>query len=243
MKASGAEFDAYAANYDGGADGPLKRLLGDEKAFLDLKVRWLVNFIEQREKKDTEPLNVLDLGCGTGLMLALRHAKRPQDVLSGADVSRAMLDEAARRWSATRPVDFRLLQSDVLPWEPQSFDLIIISCVLHHIKPENRDSFFRVSFQLMKPGGTVCIFEHNPRNALVRYVVRHTKIDQHAILLAAEETAERARRIGYLQVRTNFILFFPPSIKTLSKLERLFAAIPLGGQYAVTATRPCETGT
>ena len=40
---------------------------------------------------------------------------------------------------------------------------------------------------VLKPGGRLYVFEHNPRNPLVRYVIARTPIDENAILLDARE--------------------------------------------------------
>jgi len=42
------EFDDYAADYDAAADSSLKRLLGDDAAFMEWKVAWLVKRLEEK---------------------------------------------------------------------------------------------------------------------------------------------------------------------------------------------------
>ena len=236
MIAPKPEFDDYAADYDGGSDNPLKRLLGTEHSFMEWKLDWLGRRL-QREV-GPKPLNVLDFGCGTGLALNLWSARRPQDSLAGVDASENMLREAARRWSGSRIPAFKVLRTGESPWPNQSFDLILMSCVLHHVAPDERNPLLLNIIGLLKPGGRLCVFEHNPRNFLVRYVVRNTKIDQNAILLNAEETMDRLQTTGYSEVKASFILFFPPALKMLATLEKGLAWLPLGGQYAVTGFRP-----
>lgn len=231
------EFDDYAAHYDAGADSRFKRLLGDDAAFMGWKVTWLVNRL-RREGERPDPLRVLDFGCGTGLTLSCWANYRPHDKLCGIDVSEKMLEEGVRRWPKTRSLpDFRVLRSGQATFPHDSFDLILMSCVLHHVPIADRNSVLAESFNLLKPGGRICVFEHNPRNVLVSYVVRHTKIDQNAILLRAEETESRLEAAGFERLETSFILFFPPSLKRLAKIEAGLARLPLGGQYAVIAYR------
>jgi ubiquinone/menaquinone biosynthesis C-methylase UbiE len=229
-----AEFDDFASDYDGGADGPIKRFLGNETAFLEWKVIWLVKYLNQQQKA-SDRLRILDLGCGTGAMLGLWRVRRPQDILCGSDLSQNMLHEARRRWQNGPMPDFQVFRPGECDWPPQSFDVVIISGVLHHIDPNERNEFLRQAAQLLKPDGQACVFEHNPRNFLVRYVVRNTKIDQNAVLLRAEETICRLQTAGFSNTRTSFILFFPPILKKIAILERPLASIPYGGQYAVIA--------
>jgi SAM-dependent methyltransferase len=233
------EFDDYAADYDAGADSRLKRLLGDDAAFMEWKVAWLTNRLGGKARgQRPRPQRVLDFGCGTGLTLSLWQKHRPLDSLCGLEVSDKMLEQAVQRWPKTASLpDFRLLRPGQPTFPHASFDLIVISCVLHHVPTEDRNSVLREAFDLLKPGGQICVFEHNPRNFLVRYVVRHTKIDQHAILLRAEETTSRLQSVGFGRLETSFILFFPPMLTMAAGLETYLARLPLGGQYAVTARK------
>ena len=149
-----------------------------------------------------------------------------------------MLEQAVRRWPGRSVPDFRTLKSGLDPWPEASFDLVTLSCVLHHVPLESRDSLLLQTFRLLKPGGRLCIFEHNPRNALVRWVVRNTAIDRNAILLRDDESMMRAHTAGYADIEKTFILFFPPVLRMLAHLEQALAWLPLGGQYAVMARRP-----
>ena len=233
------EFDDYAADYDAGADSRLKRLLGDDAAFMEWKVAWWANRLEGKARgQRPRPQRMLDFGCGTGLALSLWQRRRPFDSLSGLDVCEKMLEQAVQRWPKTASLpDFRVLRPGQPTFPAASFDLVLISCVLHHVPVADRNSVLKESFDLLKPGGRICVFEHNPRNLLVRYVVRHTKIDQHAVLVRAEETANRLQTVGFERPETSFILFFPPVLTMLAGIETWLARLPLGGQYAVMARK------
>jgi SAM-dependent methyltransferase len=65
---------------------------------------------------------LLDVGCGIGDMLAFR----PNSV--GVDVNKLNIDFCLRRGLEVRPMPF-----DVLPFEDQSFDSILLDNVLEHI--------------------------------------------------------------------------------------------------------------
>src|SRR5208282_4801547 len=96
-----AEFDAFAPNYDAGMDNPLKRLVGESADdFMALKVSWLLENLRRAglvgERQSDDNLELLDYGCGAGLLL--RHLRRAQfpGRLRGCDVSAAMLTEACK---------------------------------------------------------------------------------------------------------------------------------------------------
>src|SRR5579885_3026668 len=74
--------------------------------------------------------SVLDLGCGTGVLLdRLRRGVR-QRALAGVDLSREMLAVARRRLGA----GVRLMQAraEALPFAEGSFDVIVSSSSFHY---------------------------------------------------------------------------------------------------------------
>jgi SAM-dependent methyltransferase len=236
-----AEFDAYAAGYAAGMEDPLKRLMGGGfDAFIDLKARWLLRDLARRPvrsaaRPDTAAL--LDFGCGTGeLLQSLRRHGFP-GTLRGCDVSSGMLAEAARRWRGGLPPALHLVGAGELPFAPASVDLVTVCCVLHHIPPAEHPTVFAKLARLLKPGGRLVVFEHNPHNPLTRRVVRNAPIDRNAVLVSAAEVRAAAGAV-LAGLKTHYILFFPPRFAWLGRAERLLSWLPLGGQYVVVGEKP-----
>jgi hypothetical protein len=86
---------------------------------------------------------------------------------------------------------------------------------------------------LLKPGGRVYVFEHNPLNPVTSWVVKHTPIDRNAILLRAREVKHGLVQAGFRGVGTSYQMFFPPRMHWLYRVEGFLHWLPLGGQYAV----------
>jgi len=232
-----AEFDQYAAGYSAGMENPLKKLAGNSAGdFIDVKVRWLLNY-ESRLGKARASTRLLDFGCGTGLFLKrLRHlgfAGR----LRGCDVAAEMIAEASRTWTVGPPPSLDHFTPPRLPYPDCRFDVVVACAVLHHVPPAEREAVYREIARVLAPGGRFYVFEHNPLNPLTQCVVRHTPIDRHAVLLMPGEVKRGMTRSILVRRRSRALMFFPPRWRALSSLEHWLRWLPLGGQYVVTGEK------
>ncbi|MFE0964457.1 class I SAM-dependent methyltransferase [Streptomyces fungicidicus] len=107
---------------------------------------------------------VLDAGCGTGRALpALRAAVGPSGVVLGADLTPAMLREAAR---AGRDRDGALLLTDVaaLPLRASSLDAVFAAGLTAHL-PDPAGNLREIA-RVVRPGGVLALFHPIGRAAL-----------------------------------------------------------------------------
>jgi SAM-dependent methyltransferase len=231
-----AEFDKHAETYDGGLDNPVKRALGDADSFLAVKARWL---LRQEPALRGGGLALLDYGCGAGDLMRVLAGVGARATFTGCDVSVGMLDEAARRWPAgLGPAPDLATQAGArTPFADRQFDIAMISAVLHHVPPAERPAVYAELGRVLKPGGRLYVFEHNPRNPLVRHVIAHTPIDANAILLDAREVRHGLLAAGRYALGTDYLMFMPPGIVALRFVDRALAWLPLGAQYAVAARK------
>jgi len=95
--------------------------------------------------------SVLDVGCGTGGLLAA--LKRPRAKLAGADISPQMIAEAKKRLEKT--ADLRVADSEKLPWKRGVFDLVVSTDSLHHW-PNPLQAFSEMR-RVIKKGGHVVV--------------------------------------------------------------------------------------
>ena len=157
--------------------------------------------------------------------------------LAGCDVSVEMLAEARRRWSRGPVPELHAIEDAQAPFDAATFDLIVLCSVLHHVEPSSRHLVYQDVLRLLKPGGCVCIFEHNPYNPLTQWVVKHTPIDKNVVLLAPREVRAGVIEAGASGVQTQYLLFSPPRWKLPRPLDRAFSWLPLGAQYVVCGAR------
>jgi len=232
---SPAEFDRHAAAYDGGLDNPVKRLMGDSAdQFIAVKARWL---LRREPGLRTGGLALLDYGCGAGDLLRVLTGLGARADWTGCDVSAGMLDEARKRWPAScGPAPMLVGQNGpATPFTAGRFDVITVSAVLHHVPPAERPAVYGELARVLKPGGRLYVFEHNPRNPLVRYVIARTPIDADAILLDEKEVREGLLDAAHYKLACDYLMFTPPRLALLRGVDRLLAWLPLGAQYVVAA--------
>ena len=118
-----------------------------------------------------------------------------------------------------------------------SVDLVISNCVLNLVDEADKRQLVSEIYRVLKPGGRIYVFEHNPRNPLVRYVIARTPIDENAILLDAREVRHGLLDAARYELETDYLMFMPPGIAFLAPVDRTLAWLPLGAQYVVAARK------
>jgi ubiquinone/menaquinone biosynthesis C-methylase UbiE len=134
------------------------------------------HYLEKRTKfvqEHSPGSRVLDVGCGTGV-LAARLAELGFQAV-GADPSQRMLDVMKRRAPGLEAV---LASGTELPFPDGSFDLALSVAAFHHIAdPEAIRSTVNEMARVVRPGGRVLIWDHNPRNPYWPYIMRRVPQD------------------------------------------------------------------
>lgn len=135
-----------------------------DKEFGDL-IGWYVNQSELRPVADlTEDIRnarVLDVGCGTGRHLMLFH---PSNKRYGIDLSAPMMAEAKAK---VPDGIFTVASADALPFENESFDVVISSRVLQHIRDQQK--VISEMARVCKRGGQIILLSYNSWSLLCLY--------------------------------------------------------------------------
>lgn len=101
----------------------------------------------------SEDGRVLDVGCGTGELLARIAGRYPRAVLAGIDPVAEML--AVARKKLPDRADFRVGYANALPWPDASFD-VAVSCNMFHYVTHPVPAL-REMTRVLKPGGKLVI--------------------------------------------------------------------------------------
>ncbi len=237
-----AEFDSYAEDYNAGMGNPIKRIVGPSAAaFVELKARWFMRDMARESGDESlSDSRVLDFGCGVGTLMRLLPDMGFRGQVGGCDISEGMLRKAVALWGDRALHPLTVVDSTALPYPDGTFDAVVASAVFHHVDHAIRPATFGELARILRPGGKLYVFEHNPFNLITRWVVSSTPIDYDAVLLAPLEVRRSIQSAGLADLRTGFLLFAPITWGVNGWLERHASWLPLGGQYVVVGAKPAR---
>jgi len=225
-----SDFDRYGESYEQ-AVGEAIGFGGQGHAFyLEAKARVLLD-LARRELGDPGRIHALDVGSGPGTLHP--HLAEIGD-LEGLDVSEALVERAA---AANPGVRYRTYDGRTLPFPDASFDLAFAVNVFHHVQPPGRADLAAELARVVRPGGIVAVFEHNPLNPLTRLVVSRCEFDKGVELLSTREVRALLAQAGLQLVERRYILFFPWRSALLQRMETRLGPVPLGAQHLTAARR------
>ena len=120
-------------------------------------------FFDQNKKK------VLDIGCGTG---EYSDCFNPQNY-TGIDISSDYIKYARK----TRKGKFLVMDATNLSFPNESFDIILIAAIIHHLDDKNAHAVLRQAKRVLGKNGRILIMEdakiRSLDNPIVRFVQKY----------------------------------------------------------------------
>lgn len=185
----------------------------------------------------------LDVGCGTGV-LAERLAGSGYRMV-GVDPSEGMLEILETRTQLVRPVH---ASGTSLPFDGDSFDLVITVAAMHHIAdPDEVRQTLAEMVRVVKPSGRVVVWDHNPRNPYWGSLMARVPQDDGSERLIPEaEIISGLRAAGgqiVLSEQLGAVPDFTPAraMRLAAALERTFEGTPglrrFAAHNAIVATK------
>lgn len=225
-----AEFDRFAEEYDALQKENLGVFGKDLSVFSRYKVELAKHLLF------SEPQVILEFGCGVGRNIPYLISCFPGARVYGCDTSEKSLKLAAANnqqavFSTIAKTD------DLVNIYGQGVDFILITCVLHHIFEAEQLNWLETLFAILKPGGHIVIFEHNPYNPVTRHMFNTCPYDSDAKLVKPDRCRELLKKAGFNHMRQLYTLFFMWRTNFWTKIERALFWLPLGGQYCVVARK------
>ena len=149
----------------------------------------LVNAEIKQQVSELSTKSILDFGGGTGL-IALPLAKQAKSVTL-VDIAEKMLEQARIKVKNQKLENLHLIQQDLVlkPLE-QTFDLIIVSRVLHHMP--HLDSSLAMFKEHLTPGGQLFIADYTVPDG-----------ENHGFIIS--ELEETLKNHGFSDIQTQIL--------------------------------------
>ncbi|MBP1946651.1 class I SAM-dependent methyltransferase [Methanobacterium petrolearium] len=99
-----------------------------------------------------DEIKVLDLGCGTGNISKGVKDRFPNAQITSVDMAENMIQIAKSKLSPYRDIEFKVADFRDLNFQ-EEYDAVISSLALHHLRPEEQESFYHRIKGFIKEGG------------------------------------------------------------------------------------------
>jgi len=228
-----AEFDKFASQYRDMHAANIKISGEEPEYFAEYKIVDIAREWNSTPRSREGAIKVLDFGAGVGYSVPFFARHLPHARVTCLDVSSKSLDIGQARLG--NQADFMHFDGKTIPYPDAHFDIGFASCVFHHIPHGEHAGLLREIHRVIKPGGMMFVFEHNPLNPLTRHAVNTCPFDENADLILAPVMRRRLQDSGFESTRVCYRIFFPAFLRKLRPFERQFAWLPLGAQYYVAA--------
>lgn len=195
-----------------------------------------------------EGARFLDLGVGTGTIFEEILKKREVQGF-GMDYTKNMV-QIARQKAGNKGANFLQGNGVSLPFTDKSFDLVFSVDVFHHIAFEGLDwvdtALSEVN-RVLKPGGTLLIYEANPVNVYWYYYMRKIGED-NARLMHNRLLRGKIKQAGFSIEDGRYMGFVPQSLserglRIFREIEKIVEFTPLVNSicsnYFIEAEKGC----
>jgi len=105
--------------------------------------------------KETESnIDILDLGCGTGLELEGIFEKAPNSKITGIDMSEKMMNKLKEKYKS-KLENIRLIKDSylTLPFEKENYEYVVSCMTMHHFVNAVKLELYKKIKQALIPGG------------------------------------------------------------------------------------------
>lgn len=230
-----AEFDKFADEYYASLVAGIAVSGESPEYFSEYKIADIARECRQQSLTRDASVQVLDFGAGIGNSVPYVRQHLASAQLTCLDLSQRSLDVAEKRFAGQ--AHYVRFDGARIPFPANHFDIAYAMCVFHHINHADHLTLLQELNRVIKPGGSLFIFEHNPFNPLTVRVVNTCPFDENAHLIRGGEMKRRTLSAGFASAKTRYRVFFPHFLRGLRPMEGALAWLPLGGQYYVRAIK------
>jgi SAM-dependent methyltransferase len=240
------EFDQHKETYRSDIDKAVAFSGQSHDFYIRVKAGYLLDMLRalrgnrpanSKSGLQQDPLEVLDIGCGHGHIHPYLVESNVPLKLSAIDVAETVVDEARM---ANPSIRYDIYEGSKLPYADHSFDAAFTIGVVHHVPPPQWPGFIDEMRRIVRPGGLIAVFEHNPLNPLTLWIVRTCPIDDNAVLLGSRKLSKLIKQSGFSEIQIRYILFTPFGGNRFRQFDKMIGWLPFGAQYFVSARVPAK---
>jgi ubiquinone/menaquinone biosynthesis C-methylase UbiE len=234
IKMAETDFDKYVDDYRD-IINKVSSISGEQfEYFIQLRLSLMSERIGQKYSR-SEPIRILDFGCGTGTTEKYLREFFPGALVYALDSSVESIYAAQEM--CLGDVTFIHAEGNKLPFQDEYFDLVYSNGTYHHIQAAHQMNYIGEMFRVCRCGGDLFVFENNPLNPLMMRAMRKNPFDAGAIALYPHLLRKMAIRAGFACNEISYYFFFPRFLCYLRFLEKWLRRVPLGAQYFLWATK------
>lgn len=226
------EFDLIADDYYVNHAANISVTGENPEYFAEYKILDLFLYVE---KHQIAHKYIFDFGSGIGNSIPFFRKYFSSSVLNCGDISSRSLEIAQSRFPGAESY---INIGETIKLEDSSQDIVFTACVFHHIPKMRRAYWLSELFRVLRPGGMLAIYEHNPLNPLTLRAVNTCPFDINAELIKGNYFKFMLKESGWLNTKLAYKIFFPAAFKILRPLEKKLEFLPLGAQYRLMAQKP-----
>lgn len=105
-------------------------------------------------KPDFSPKSILELGCGTGNLTQIVQQRYPTANITAVDISGECINECKSRISSPK-VEYVKCDFKEIDFPIDTFDLVISSISIHHLKDIDKEILFQRLHKFQAPNGVL----------------------------------------------------------------------------------------
>ena len=232
---SEAEFDKFADSYYASHAAGIAISGEGPEYFSEYKIEDIARNHRRHSPTRRMSVKILDFGAGIGNSVPYVHKHITGAQLTCLDFSQRSLQVAEKRF----PEQAKYVHFDGarIPFPADHFDIAYAMCVFHHIDHADHFVLLQELLRVIRPGGSLFVFEHNPYNPVTVRIVNTCPFDENAKLIRGSEMKRRLLNAGFASAKNRYRVFFPHFLRWLRPLEGALAWLPLGGQYYAHAIK------
>jgi malonyl-CoA O-methyltransferase len=216
--------------------GSFHRQAGDYDDHAVVQKRVVERLTGMLQAQGVTPARLLDVGAGTGRLLAALCQLYPAALAVGADLALGMCQTAAANLAGKR---VHLVNADAerLPFAPHSFDLVLSTSTFQWLT--TLDAAFSEARRVLKPGGSFCFALFGEKTLFELRDSYHKVLggaqDRSHSFFPQSEVVEALRRNGFADSRVfsemevEYHLDVPDLLRSLKRIGAGSAA-PVSGR-------------